>query len=216
MCKMWLQWCFPRRRSRSDRTSRTSIVRSCTPTGTVPKHNPPARLRTDPDAAAAVQRRVRRSAWGVHRFYAAADEADATRRQAALLEVGETVVTAILDLPLRNALPEHRAELATRSGWADRQAQRPGTRLWSHVPVSGAGRCPQARAVVTNHHGMGVRGQGQGRSGRKGEAVCPSVAPRFRDPCGPAWRCRETCQAAHGSVAVLSRPMLNVRASVDA
>jgi hypothetical protein len=52
---------------------------------------------------------------------------DATRRQAALLEVGETVVAAILDLPLRNVLSEHRAELATTSGWADLQGQRPGT-----------------------------------------------------------------------------------------
>jgi hypothetical protein len=47
----------------------------------------------------------------VHLLYAAADEADAVRRIARLLEVEEPVVDRVLDQPLRWMLPQFRTEL---------------------------------------------------------------------------------------------------------
>jgi hypothetical protein len=75
---------------------------------------PPSPSSSDPGAAVAVQRAFAHRHEVVHLIYAAADEADATRRLAALLEVDQATVATVLDQPLRNMLPEHRAELATR------------------------------------------------------------------------------------------------------
>jgi hypothetical protein len=61
----------------------------------------------------AIQRAFEHRHEVVHLIYAAADEADAIQRLATLLGIGPATVGQILDQPLRNLLPEHRANLGT-------------------------------------------------------------------------------------------------------